>query len=41
MVDGYGEKRVAWEEKRKREKGKKKKRKKRDGLVEEKAIGSH
>ena len=41
MVDGYGEKRVAWEEKRKREKRKKKKRKKRDGLVEEKAIGSH
>ena len=41
MVDGYGEKRVAWEEKRKMEKRKKKKRKKRDGLVEEKAIGSH
>ena len=41
MVDGYGEKRVAWEEKRKREKRKKKKRKKKDGLVEEKAIGSH
>ena len=41
MVDGYGEKRVALEEKRKREKRKKKKRKKRDGLVEEKAIGSH
>ena len=41
MVDGYGEKRVAWEEKRKREKRKKKKRKKRDGLVEGKAIGSH
>ena len=32
MVDGYGEKRVAWEEKRKRKKKKKKKRKKRDGL---------
>ena len=30
MVDGYGEKRVAWEEKRKRKK-KKKKKKKRDG----------
>ena len=41
MVDGYGEKRVALEEKRKREKRKKKKRKKRDGLVEGKAIGSH
>ena len=41
MADGYGEKRVAWEEKRKMEKRKKKKRKKRDGLVEEKAIGSH
>ena len=27
MVDGYGEKRVAWEEKRKRKKKKKKKRK--------------
>ena len=33
MADGYGEKRVAWEEKRKR--GKKRKRKKRDGLKDE------
>ena len=39
MADGYGEKRVAWEEKRKREK--KIYRKKRDGLVKEIAVGSH
>ena len=38
MADGYGEKRVAWEEKSKRKK--KKKRKKRDGLKDEKVIGS-
>ena len=39
MADGYGEKRVAWEEKRKRGKKKKRRRrrrrKKRDGLKDE------
>ena len=34
MADGYGEKRLAWEEKRKRKK-KRKKEKKRDGLKDE------
>ena len=36
MVDGYGEKRVAWEEKRKR---KKKKRKKRKEMVQTNETG--
>ena len=35
MADGYGEKRVAREEKRKR-----KKRKKRDGMTDERVVGS-
>ena len=39
MADGYGEKRVAWEEKGRGKK--KKKRKKRDGLVEKRVVGSH
>ena len=37
MADGYGEKRVAW---KRRGRGKTN-RKKRDGLVEERVVGSH